>query len=245
MDYTGGRWARLGGGDERVANVAGRYASRRGHDEPRQSTMHHASTHAQGRADESRTGRSHARAEPRTHRATQGHHSRASRSHAGPRPRCVGASEPRTPGRAPRPRAAGAAISPGAPCVHRPCHGPGLRERRRGRDRGWAGRARRAGQPRAGRRGERTRGGGTSGPGGGERAALRGRGLGVPRPRAMAAMAELRPRAKAGTGDGRGRRRGRGRRAGASWAAAQAGLKGEEGRGERKRKDFSFLKSIF
>jgi hypothetical protein len=31
----------------------------------------------------------------------------------------------------------------------------------------------------------------------------------------------------------------------AGWAAAQAGLKGEEGRGERKRKDFSFLKSIF
>jgi hypothetical protein len=35
-----------------------------------------------------------------------------------------------------------------------------------------------------------------------------------------------------------------GRARGASWAAAEAGLKGEEGRRERKRKDFSFF-SIF
>jgi hypothetical protein len=75
------------GVDERVANVAGRYASRRGHDEPHQSTMHHASTYAQGRTNASRTGRAHAGAELRTRRATQGHHDRASRSRTGLGPR--------------------------------------------------------------------------------------------------------------------------------------------------------------
>jgi hypothetical protein len=85
MDYTGGG----GGGGEAHrrgvvtrgatrADVAGRYASRRGHGEPRQSTVHHASTHAHGRADASRTGRARAGAELRTRRATQGHHGRAS-----------------------------------------------------------------------------------------------------------------------------------------------------------------------
>jgi hypothetical protein len=69
MEYTGGRRARLGV-DERVENVAGRYASCRGHGEPRQSTVHHASTYAQGRTNESRTGRAHAGAELRTRRAT-------------------------------------------------------------------------------------------------------------------------------------------------------------------------------
>jgi hypothetical protein len=67
MEYTGGRRARLGGRQ-----------ARQGHGEPCQSTVHHASTCAQGRADESRTGRAHAGAErhdreARVRRARRGH----------------------------------------------------------------------------------------------------------------------------------------------------------------------------
>jgi hypothetical protein len=91
MEYTrGDRWARLGGRQ-----------ARQGHGEPCQSTVHHASTYAQGRADVSRTSRAHAGAEQRTRRATQGHNGRASRSHAGPGPRCAGAGHAKTGGAEP------------------------------------------------------------------------------------------------------------------------------------------------
>jgi hypothetical protein len=72
MEYTRG---------DRRARLGGRQA-RQGHNEPCQSTVHHASTYAQGHADMSRTSRAHAGAEQRTRRATQGHHGHASRGRA-------------------------------------------------------------------------------------------------------------------------------------------------------------------
>jgi hypothetical protein len=107
---------------------------------------------------------------PSRARATKGHHGRASRSRAGPGPRCAGAGHANAGGTEPPwPRAASAASSPGASCVHGPRRGsactaeatpgPGLRGRarpRRGRverrRRGRPGRDRRArAGPRAGR----------------------------------------------------------------------------------------------
>jgi hypothetical protein len=87
--------------DERVANVAERYALRRGHDDPCQSTVYHASRRTQGRADSSRTSRAHAEAEPRTRHAAR-HKQAAGSRHAGaPRPR------------EPKPRRVGAALRRG------------------------------------------------------------------------------------------------------------------------------------
>jgi hypothetical protein len=293
MDYTGGRRARLGGVDERVANVAGRYASCRGHDEPRQSTVHHASTHAQGRADSSRTRRGRA--------------AHALRYAGAPRPREL---KPRRAGAALRRGGRAKDAGPSATAASRGCGelaggtvraraAPGLRAHCRGRaggrgcasaaeaalgtggrhsrDRGRAGRvhragqgaasgrhgqavrAGRAGQPRAGRRGERTRGGGRVGAGRGRARRAAGKGAGratttrhgrhgrAPAARQGRDRGRARAAPRVGTpGGGELGHRGRlGRARGASWAAAQAGLKGEEGRGERTRKDFSFLKSIF
>jgi hypothetical protein len=104
--------------------------ARQGHGDPCQSTVHHASTYAKGRADVSRTSRAHAGAEQRTRRATQGHHGRANRSRTGPGPCCVGAghakaggAEPPWPANraVPRPgelRGEGAALSGARPGRH-------------------------------------------------------------------------------------------------------------------------------
>jgi hypothetical protein len=173
--------------------VAGRYASRRGHDEPRQSTVHHASTHGQGRADASRTGHAHAGAEPRY----------------------AGAPRPREP----KPRWARAALrrggrakdaGPSATVASRGCGelaggtgraraAPGLRAHRRGR--AGDGRAPRAGTPGGGAApGQGTRAGvGRARPSRGEGGA--GAGAGRGRRATMAAGETARralPRARTG-----------------------------------------------
>eukprot|EP00267_Zea_mays_P048397 XP_020400962.1 uncharacterized protein LOC109942825 [Zea mays] len=152
--------------------------ARPGHGDPCQSTVHHASTYAQGRADVSRTSRAYAGAEQRRRRATQGHHGHASRSRVGSGPRCAGAghakagrAEPPWPANrsAPRPgelRGEGAAPS-------------GVRPGRHGEAADH-----RADEPpgpdRAGPRTEGGRGGCTGSPGGGGATAARRRAEATP-----------------------------------------------------------------
>jgi hypothetical protein len=76
---------------------------------------------------------------PSRARATQGHHDHASQSRAGPGPRCAGAGHAKASRTEPPwSQAAGAASSPGAPCVHGPRRGSARTPRPR-RDRGCAG----------------------------------------------------------------------------------------------------------